>query len=668
METLTRASLFAAILLLAPALLALPQGPALEIPVEDSAQRYIVAFHDLEAAELSDDAWNGHELVRVNEALGTALVRTSNPALLQLQAHQDPNVDYVEWDDPAKFVTLATPDDPRYPEQYAFPQINAPGAWDTTLGEASVKVGVIDTGIDQDHPDLQGVIAGQRDFSNNDAVANDACGHGTHVAGTIAANTDNARGVAGTAQVSLLIGKALTNTLLVQCTGSTSDIADAITWATDEGADIISMSIGTSSSSSTMRSAVAYAWDQGVLLVAAAGNDGPCSDCISYPAAYPEVMAVTCTEEGETQCRFSSDGPESEIAAPGDDVLSTYNDGGYRELSGTSMSAPHVSGVAALVLSVNASLTHQELRELLTRTAQDLGEEGWDERFGHGELDAAAAVQAAGGSGGGDDGGDGGGGDNGTTNEAPTAAFTTDCTELECTFDGSGSSDADGAIESYAWELGDGATPTGEMITHAYSEGGTYTVTLTVTDDHGATGETSQDVTVTEPPGDAPLFAANFDDGTTDGFSTSGLWHVDDACAAAPSSPNYLGYHRASACDYDTGSTTIGAAAFSVDLSTVSSAQLVFDHRWETESNACGLLSCSQYDTMAVQVSTDGGSSWSVLAEWTSLDDNQLDWATESLPLDSFTGQPVTVRFLFDSVDNVDNDQQGWFVDNVVVE
>ncbi len=617
-------------------------------------QHWIVAFDSLAEASVDDGEWRGHEVVSVNDALGFAVVEVDNPVTFHTRDRFADNVDYVEWDDPTAFTTTFTPDDPQYDDQYGFPQINAPGAWDTTLGDDAIKVGVVDTGIDQDHEDLEGTVAGQYDFANDDETANDACGHGTHVAGTVSANTDNGVGVAGTADgVQLLIAKSLTNSLVVTCTGSASDIADGVTWATDNGADVISMSIGSTSQSDTIQEAVEYAWGEGVVLIAAAGNDGDCSDCVSYPAAYPEVAAVTCTNSDEAQCSFSSQGPEAEFAAPGNDILSTYNDGDYTELSGTSMSAPHVSGVAALMLSVDDSLTNTEVRDTLNATAQDLGADGHDNVYGHGEVDAEAAVDAVSGGGG---------------NDAPTADFTHDCTDLDCTFDASASSDPDGSITSYDWELGDGNTDTGEVVDHTYAEGGTYTVNLTVTDDDGATDTASQDVSVSEDGGTGPLFSEDFDDGTADGFTLDGLWHVSDACETPPSTPNYLGYNQDSTCDYDTGEANSGTATFSVDLSSVSEANLTFQHKWETESTSCGLLGCSEYDTMDVEISSDGGSSWDTLDSWSSLDDNQLEFTEATYTIDDYTGGTADIRYVFDTVDSTANDHPGWFIDDVTVE
>jgi serine protease len=635
--------LVAAIVTVPAASLAAPSPPA---PTA-SGDRWIVGFADLAQAGVDDGEWRGHAVVDVNDAIGFALVDVRDPVGFHLEDRHRENVAYVEREDPTEYVTLFTPDDPRYGEQYAFPQIGAPSAWDHTLGAGTVNVSVVDTGIDQDHEDLQATVAAQRDFVEDDGEADDRCGHGTHVAGTVSANTDNGVGVAGAVDgVDLLVAKALTNTLLVECSGSSSDVADAITWSVDHGADVVSLSIGSDEASSAIGEAVDYAWENGVLVVAAAGNDGSCSDCIGYPAARERVVAATCTDRDREQCSFASQGPQAELAAPGDDVLSTYDDGGYRELSGTSMSAPHVSGAAALALTLDPTLTNAQLRELLNATARDLGDAGHDNEFGHGELDAAALLDRVG----------------ADTNEPPEASFTAGCTELNCTFDASNATDADGNVTSYDWDLGDGTTATGEAIEPSYDAEGTYTVTLTVTDDAGAQDEASQNVTVSEPTTGA-ILEEDFDDDRTQGFALSGLWHVTDACHAAYSSPNHLAYTQDDTCTYDTGDATNGTATFTVDTSGTQNPVLAFEHRWRTESTSCGLLSCEGYDHMRVEQRVD--EAWTTLAEWTSVDENQPEWTRERLALDG--EGPVDVRFVFDTRDDRDNDQEGWFVDDVQV-
>jgi len=313
-------------------------------------------------------------------------------------------VKYVERN--VELQAQVAPNDPRFGDQYADQQVNAPDAWDVTFGDASVTVGVVDQGVKYDHPDLDGNMDGSvsnygRDFVDDDAdpypdsMADEY--HGTHVGGIAAAETDNGEGVTGIGNSSVLSGRALSES----GSGSTSDIADAITWAVDEGADVVNLSLGGGGYTNTMKNAVSYAADNGTLVVAAAGNDGQGS--VSYPAAYSECLAVSALDPDETLASYSNYGPNVELAAPGTNVLSTWTDDGYDSISGTSMATPVVAGVAGLTLA-QYDLTNAELRDHLKATAVDIGLAS-DEQ-GSGRVDAANAVTTDPGSGGG--GGDGG--------------------------------------------------------------------------------------------------------------------------------------------------------------------------------------------------------------------------------------------------------------------
>ncbi len=273
----------------------------------------------------------------------------------------------------------------------------AENAVDVTTGVCgtNVRVAVIDTGIDQNHPDLN--VYGGYDFVNNDNNPYDDHGHGTHVAGTIAALDNDLTGsLVGVAPcVRLYAVKVLS----ASGSGTSSAIAAGLEWAADNGMHIASLSLGSSSPSSVIQQAGQYAASRGVLLVAASGNDnGP----VGYPAAFSEFMAVGATDSSDRRASFSNYGSQLEIAAPGVSIRSTYPGNTYRSLSGTSMATPHVSAVAALVKSANPSLTAGQIRQILRNTAEDLGSAGWDQYFGYGLVDAQAAVAAAGGGGGGD--------------------------------------------------------------------------------------------------------------------------------------------------------------------------------------------------------------------------------------------------------------------------
>ncbi len=259
-------------------------------------------------------------------------------------------------------------------------------------GGAGVKVAVIDTGIDCGHPDLQGnCIYGASYVKGSKAI--DDYGHGTHVAGIIAAR-DNGFGVVGVApEASLYAVKVLNST----GSGSFSAVASGIVWAVKNGMHVINMSLGGSAYSQALADAVKAAWDAGILVVSAAGNSG-CCDSVLYPAKYPESMAVAAVDTNDQRASFSSTGAELDVAAPGVAILSTVPTGscklcdpsGYRTLSGTSMATPHVAGTGALLIS--RGFTAAQARNQISGTAKDLGFPGFDLYYGWGRVDALAAT------------------------------------------------------------------------------------------------------------------------------------------------------------------------------------------------------------------------------------------------------------------------------------
>ncbi len=275
--------------------------------------------------------------------------------------------DWVEFAEPDYIATaFLVPNDPGYANQWALPKIQAPQAWDLTTGSSAVRIAILDTGIDQDHEDLKAKIVANRNFTTSKTV-DDRYGHGTHVAGIAAAITHNGRGVAGVGfNTSLMNVKVLGD----NGSGQYSWIANGIIWAADNGAHVINMSLGGSSTSSTLESAVKYAWNKGVVLVAAAGNNNTSSP--SYPAYYAECIAVAATDQNDAKASFSNYGSWVDIAAPGVSIYSTLPNHpnrigvrNYGSLSGTSMAAPHVAGVAALVKARYPSWTHSQIRDRL---------------------------------------------------------------------------------------------------------------------------------------------------------------------------------------------------------------------------------------------------------------------------------------------------------------
>lgn len=322
----------------------------------------------------------------------------SNPEILENAAYikedvliQLPTHDIRETSGTEGNIQL-TPNDPYYKYQWGMPMIGADKAWDGLSGDPRVIVAVIDTGVDYNHEDLAAVNESLGwDFVNNDADAMDDEGHGTHVAGIIAATMNNNKGVVGVApKVTVMPVKVLD----AKGSGWTTDIADGIRYAADHGARILSMSLGGDTPDTWMYSATRYAVSKGALVIAAAGNEG--TEAPSYPGAYPWVLAVGALGFDGNRAYYSQYGSFLDIMAPGGssngtpehDILSTYPGNKYVYMAGTSMATPHVSGVAALYWSYNIGFTNKQVGSMLIKYADDLGTPGWDKYYGYGRVDA----------------------------------------------------------------------------------------------------------------------------------------------------------------------------------------------------------------------------------------------------------------------------------------
>jgi len=297
---------------------------------------------------------------------------------VELASYIEPNMKVQ-----AQFI----PNDPLWDMQWGPKKIEADWAWNITTGDPSVLVAVVDTGIYYTHPDLAAnYVPLGYDWANMDNDPIDDHGHGTHCAGIIAAILNNSEGIAGLAQVRVMAEKVLTS----GGGGYWDWVANGIINATDCGADIISMSLGGYGYSELVHEAVKYAYDAGVLIIAAAGNDN--TNTKSYPAAYDEVIAVAATDQSDNKASFSNWGDWIELAAPGVSIHSTVP-WGYESWSGTSMACPHVAGVAALIWSRYPSKTRDWIRLWLRYTADDLGDLGFDVYYGYGRINARKAVE-----------------------------------------------------------------------------------------------------------------------------------------------------------------------------------------------------------------------------------------------------------------------------------
>jgi len=272
--------------------------------------------------------------------------------------------------------------------------LGIPEIWKITGGEG-IRIAILDTGIDLQHPDLRDSIIEAVDFTRSPAGPSDLSGHGTHVAGIVAAR-ENRFGVIGVAPKSgLLIAKVLSDNGI----GSANSIVSAINWAIRERADIISMSLGSLVSLNSVHRAIKRAIKKKKFVVCAAGNSGPNLGTVNYPAAYLETISVGSIDREQKISNFSSRGKQVDIVAPGDRILSTYPPSGYAELSGTSMATPFVSGVIALALAKNrrhgtqAPISDQnELIKHLTKNSLDLGPSGFDPSYGFGLINPKTLI------------------------------------------------------------------------------------------------------------------------------------------------------------------------------------------------------------------------------------------------------------------------------------
>ena len=282
--------------------------------------------------------------------------------------------------------------DPFRTRQWALDATSFERSWPTTDG-SGVVVAVVDSGVQADHEDLAGtVLDGWDAIANRAGGTSDPHGHGTHVSGIIAAVAGNGKGIAGAAPgVRILPVRVLS----ASGSGSRSDVLEGIIWAADHGADVINLSIGGSGGNSTYQSAISYAVDKGAVVVASAGNEAQRGNAPSYPAAFPEAIAVASITSSGARSSFSNYGSYVDIAAPGSSVHST-TPSGYESWSGTSMAAPYVSAAAALVAARYPQLSPAQVRDLLERSADDLGDPGRDDFFGAGLVDPAGALSLAG--------------------------------------------------------------------------------------------------------------------------------------------------------------------------------------------------------------------------------------------------------------------------------
>ncbi|WP_219836320.1 S8 family peptidase [Paenibacillus sp. R14(2021)] len=283
------------------------------------------------------------------------------------------------------------PNDALYSQyQWNLPVIETEKGWGVSKGSEQVLVGVLDTGVQADHPDLKGKLAPGTNLVDANSPPNDDVGHGTHVTGIIAASVNNGEGVAGLTWYNKVVPIKV---LDASGAGSTYSVAEGVIWAADHGIKVINMSLGNYAQAQFLHDAIKYAYERDVVLVAASGNDNTSRP--GYPAAYPEVLAVASTNADGTRSPFSNYGDYVDVAAPGMTIASTYPGSQYAALSGTSMASPHAAALAALIRSINPDLSNVEVMDIMRKSAKDLGTTGKDKYFGYGQIDIDRALLAA---------------------------------------------------------------------------------------------------------------------------------------------------------------------------------------------------------------------------------------------------------------------------------
>ena len=371
---------------------ALPGTPAAAAPRGDSTAaaesvpgEFLVTFSRGASATQRKDAVESKGGMAVDHirALDVTLVRFPGGAAgKDKELKTDKRIASVEPN--LLYRSTLTPNDPGFSQQWGFPKISAPAAWDVTQGSTATVIAVVDTGVQRTHPDLDAKIVPGYDFVQNDTAPDDGNGHGTHVAGTAAAETANATGGSGTCPgCRIMPVRVLDN----NGSGSLANVAKGITYAADNGAKVVNLSLG-GPGSSTLQQAVDYAVAKGVFLACAAGNSNTSSTSSAYPAAYAGCFAVASTTSTDARSSFSNYGSWVEAAAPGSGIYSTWLNSGYNTISGTSMATPHVAGLAGLVAS--QGLSGGQIRDRICSTSDKIAGTGsW---WTCGRINAAAAV------------------------------------------------------------------------------------------------------------------------------------------------------------------------------------------------------------------------------------------------------------------------------------
>ncbi len=615
---------------------------------QDEERSFIVGFHDLPNERAQ---YHSERVTFYDEDLRYFVVEPENDQRFENQAKNDDRVRYVQ-ENHNDIERFYEPNDEHYPQQYG-PQItDTHWAWAKTLGSTAVTIGFLDGGITVDHEDIDATrVTGWNYYADNDDISEGGnCDyHGSHVVGIAAALTDNEAGIAGKSQSSIIMQKMWGEGLLECSAASVSDFAQALKDLADQGAHISSNSWG-GTNDQAIHDAIRYASDKGVIHVAAAGNHGPCDDCVAFPwrDAGDHVIIASASDEEDTFASFSSQGPEVSVIAPGDDVLSVdgSDPSGYTKMSGTSMSAPHVSGAIALYIDAHGHPgDHATMEQLVRDSADDL----WlpEDQQGDGRLNVAKLVHG----------------------EAigPTAAFNASCEGRTCTFNASSSFDSHDEIIEHEWSLSEDLIKHGETVEHTFDEDNTHRVELTVVNSTRSTDNTDGYVTATVPDADTGqtrLFHDGFEDQTLWSWSMGGhnnLWRIANDCVEPWNGAWMLAFSIEEQCDFDDGHVQGYVTTPRIDASGLHNVTLSFAHFFEVEE------ADGAWDVMRVKAS-DNGRDFDTIAQWDARNHTNEDWEEVTLDVSSYASENLTVRFFFDSFDRLANDYLGWDIDDVEIQ
>ncbi len=384
----------------APQLQSVPPCPSSSLHADGSSSPApeTAAATSTGASAASDAAGTPEVVLVAEDADGRPeIVETTVDAAATVveELESDGTLDVVAIEAPSQVTLAATgvaARDPYRSQQWGLDDLAIESAWSRSVG-SHVDIAIVDTGVAATHPDLRGRVCSGVAFLGGDGVtrtgkgAADPQGHGTHVAGIAAAATGDGVGISGVAPHARLVPVRVMDD---QGRGHASDVARGIVWAVDHGAEVINLSLGGPGTPS-MQSAVDYALDHDVVVVAAAGNDGPDGDA-SFPGAFDGAIAVASYDRNGVVSSFSTRGTYVDVAAPGRSILSSLRTGDWGFMSGTSMATPHVAGLAALLLADDPSRTPNQVRHRIESTAVDAGTSGRDTAYGAGRVRPTAAL------------------------------------------------------------------------------------------------------------------------------------------------------------------------------------------------------------------------------------------------------------------------------------